>query len=402
MRFDLRKRLLRRYGMIAVSALLMLAGGLVRAQYQDFGDINELIRTVHSMLQGGQPRADIAAFVTRVVSGRIVSLNRSYPGRDMLDNYTLQTMRSRFQAWSDAGTNVDDPYAAADWAWKNRMGHCAENAHSAFHVLAMALQSTDELCEVKCGDHQYVLWGNVSRLKQDISLSDLQQMENTYVVDPWGDFCVSTKDLAWYNYYQTKFGATSISQLVKFSFEKYDRMFRQWVAECQRNPEAYRAWLASLPSAKPPVSAPIRITLELNPKALSDRSKTGLKEWFNAPSAVLQLTPDPAKSNEGVAVISPASFEHLWHWDYNVDDWQEVKTVIKVQPGRFSDLIQGQGGRASGRMQVQIFKRGKFNPAWQLFLNAPDEWWHALRTWNTPEWKLSMAGEWIKEWVGRQ
>ncbi len=354
------------------------------------------------MHQGGQPRADIAAFVTRVVSGHILSLNRSYPGRDRLDSYTLQTLRRRFETWSNAGANVDAPYAAADWAWKNRMGHCAENAHSAFHVLAMALRSTDELCEVKCGDHQYVLWGNVSRLKQDISLSDLQRLENTYVVDPWDDFCVSTKDLAWYNYYQTKFGAQAISQLLKFSYDKYDRMFRQWTAECERNPEVYRAWLTGLPSTKPPVSSVVRITLALDPKAISARSKSGLKERFTAPSAVLQLALDPEKQSEGSAVVSPESFEHLWHWDYNVNDWQEVKTVIRVQPGRFSDLIQGQGGRALGRMQVQIFKRSKSNQTWQLFLNAPDERWYALRTWNTTEWKLAMAGEWVKEWVGRQ
>ncbi len=388
--------------LIMLTAIGVLSAGLVSAQYQDFADINELIRTVQSMNQGGQPRADVAAFVTRVVSGHIISLNRSYPGRDSLEGYTLQTLRRRFEAWSNAGVNVDAPYAAADWAWKNGMGHCAENAHTAFHVLAMALRSTDELCEVKCGDHQYVLWGNVSGLKQDISLSELQRLENTYVIDPWGDFSVSTQDLAWYNYYQTKFGTQAVSQLLKVSFEKYDRMFRQWVAESQRNPDAYRAWLTGLPSPKPPASSLVRIGLELNPKALNDRQKTGLREWFSAPAVALQLTPDPARNSDGSAVISPESLEHLWHWDYNIDDWQEVKTVIRVQPGRFSDLIQGQGGRASGRMQVQIFKRSKSNPDWQLFLNAPDEWWHALRTWNTTEWKLAMAGEWIREWVGRQ
>jgi hypothetical protein len=388
--------------MVTLSALGVLSAGPVSAQYQDFGDINELIRTVQSMHQGGQPRSDIAAFVTRVVSGHIVSLNRSYARRNMLDSQTLRALRSRFEAWSNAGVNVDAPYAAADRAWKNRMGHCAENAHSAFHVLAMALGSTDELCEVKCGDHQYVLWGNVSALTQEMSLSDLQRLEDTYVVDPWGDFSVSTKDLSWRDYYQTKFGLQAISQLVKFSYDKYNRMFHQWVTESERDPDAYRAWLTGAPSSKQPASALVSIALGLNPKALNDRTKTGLAERFSAPAVVLRLTPDPARNNEGSAVIAPESLEHLWHWDYNVGDWQEVKTLIKVQPGRFSDLIQGQGGRATGRMQVQILKRSRSQPEWQLFLNAPDEWWHAIRAWNTTEWKLAMAGEWIREWVGRQ
>lgn len=193
------KKSLRLFGqrLFLTSAFCLVLTGPGWAQAQGFGDLNDVILTVQSMVMGGQPRADVAAFVTRIVADRITSLNYWTPSRDgqPLASAELQALRTRFQAWSDAGVNVDQPFAAADWAWKNRAGHCAENAHTAFHILVMALRSTENLSEVKCGDHQYIIWGDVQRLRTDCSVTDLQNLDNTYIVDPWGNFCCSTRIL---------------------------------------------------------------------------------------------------------------------------------------------------------------------------------------------------------------
>jgi hypothetical protein len=253
------KKSLRLFGqrLFLTSAFCLVLTGPGWAQAQGFADLNDVILTVQSMVMGGQPRADVAAFVTRIVADRITSLNYWTPSRDgqPLASAELQALRARFQAWSDAGVNVDQPFAAADWAWKNRAGHCAENAHTAFHILVMALRSTENLSEVKCGDHQYIIWGDVQRLRTDCSVTDLQNLDNTYIVDPWGNFCCSTKDFAWYDYYRTKFGIESISQLQKYNFNQYEWKFQQWIAECNRDPVAYRTWLlgANAPGGDPEI-----------------------------------------------------------------------------------------------------------------------------------------------------
>ncbi|MBN2346910.1 MAG: FtsX-like permease family protein [Candidatus Aminicenantes bacterium] len=91
-------------------------------------------------------RIDIAAWVTRTVDERIASLNQDVTDeRGRLHASGYDVAKESFDAWSNEGVGVDDPFASAHWTWENRVGHCQENAHMAFHLLMMAGESGEEI-----------------------------------------------------------------------------------------------------------------------------------------------------------------------------------------------------------------------------------------------------------------
>jgi hypothetical protein len=207
--------------------------------------IEKAILTVRAMSREGRSRAEIAAYVNRIVSSRITSLNQSSPTRDgrKISQAELEVLKDRFFTWRDAGVDVDAPYSAADWAWKNRIGQCSENAHTAFHILALGLKNTDSLCEVMVGDHTYVIFGDIRGIRGSASISSLQRLKNTWIIDPWDNRVASTRDLRWYHYTQTKFGLKDIKRVASTSYRNYIRLYQRWIEKCRRNPKAYQAWL---------------------------------------------------------------------------------------------------------------------------------------------------------------
>jgi hypothetical protein len=178
-----------------------------------------------------------------------------------------------------------------------------------------------------------------------------------------------------------------------------------------RTTPKYEAWKKSKPASpkKKPVppagTGSSQITMQLNPDVISQRlanfRKRGEDESFQTSAVVLTLSPDPGQPDQGRAELSPSQLEHIQRWTMANGDWFETKNVMQIQPGRFSDLFPNQGGRASGGMQVTVYKRNKSDQTWKLFTGNPNATWNGIRVWNTSEWRLRLAGEEVNEWVGR-
>jgi hypothetical protein len=180
-----------------------------------------------------------------------------------------------------------------------------------------------------------------------------------------------------------------------------------------RTTSKYEAWKKSKPAPKKVVPSPVTpggtgssaITLQLNPDVISKRvasfRQRGEDESFQTSPLTLTLTPDPGKADQGRADLSPAQLEHLHRWTMANGDWFETRTVMQMQPGRFADLFPNQGGRASGPMQVTIFKRNKSDQNWKLFASDPKATWNGIRIWGKTEWSIHLAGEQVNEWISR-
>ena len=192
------------------------------------------------MKQKGRSRKDIADFVKKTVAKHLTFVNHLSPKRDgrVVPDAQLRTMKDHFNSWRDKGEMVDAKYSAAVWAWENRMGQCNESASTAFHILAMALESTNELALLRRGDHLFLVWGDVGKIPSTFSGWDLLRLSDTYVIDAWDNKSFSTK---WLSYLDLQWGRGD--KIASLPYKVYLRQYETWLAGCRANPDAHRKWL---------------------------------------------------------------------------------------------------------------------------------------------------------------
>lgn|GEM_PF-3072530 len=191
--------------------------------------LEHLVAQVKRMNARGQSRGEIAAFVTREVDQRIVSLNRSSADEQGGIPTAVHTMKKGvFDAWSRTGIGVDEPWSSAHWTWINRVGHCQENAHMAYHVLMMALGSGSEIRELACGDHIFVVWGVPPDAPGQVSITDLNRWPDTWIIDPWQGLCKPGRDVGRMDWHMTKGGLKSMELVASWTHGVYSRKYDRW------------------------------------------------------------------------------------------------------------------------------------------------------------------------------
>jgi len=196
--------------------------------------LDDTVQAVKRMIGEGRPRAEIAAWVTRTVDERIASLNRDEADeRGRLHSSWQDSARESFEAWSKAGVGVDGPYESAHWTWENRVGHCQENAHMAYHILMMAGESGEEIGELACGDHIYVVWGIPPGFTGDITIDKINSWGNAYVIDPWLGVCKPASQVGRLDLALTKAGFYAINRVATWSYANYLRKYRLWLKSCE-------------------------------------------------------------------------------------------------------------------------------------------------------------------------
>jgi hypothetical protein len=227
----MRSLVMHRYIMIGV---LMCAVSYCFAFGTSSGSLSQVVTQVKQMITQGKPRSDIAGYVHRVVDERIISMNRDTPDeKGALGNHAFAINKQVFDAWSNEGTDVDEPYAAAHWSWQNRVGHCQENAHTVYHILMMALGSGEEVSEFACGDHIYVVWGIPRGFTGKVTIDTLNSWQNAYIIDPWLGVCKSTADVGRLDLTLIKAGFYAIDRVANWSYSTYERKYETWLNSCE-------------------------------------------------------------------------------------------------------------------------------------------------------------------------
>ncbi len=225
--------------MRAMRGFLLLAGMVlsmasVRAAAGAPGSLDDAVQTVKAMIAQGRPRAEIAAWVTQTVDGRITSMNRSEADeRGGMHASAYDVAKESFDAWSEEGVGVDDPYASAHWTWENRVGHCQENAHLAYHILMMAGESGAELGELACGDHIYVVWGMPGDFSGKITIEAINSWKDAFIIDPWLGVCKPARDVGRLDFTMTKAGFQDINRVATWSYANYLKKYRLWLGQCE-------------------------------------------------------------------------------------------------------------------------------------------------------------------------
>ena len=195
--------------------------------------LSDAVKTVRQMKAQGKTRGEIAKYVNQVVDNRIVSLNRdSGDESGKLSSQKYNMIKETFDAWSHEGVDVDDPYAAAHWAWQNEAGHCQENAHTAYHILMMATESGDEIGEFACGDHIYVIWGIPKDFSGEITIDAMNSWKDAYIIDPWLGVCKPTSEVGRLDLTLTKAGFYDINRVATWSYSNYRRKYDMWLENC--------------------------------------------------------------------------------------------------------------------------------------------------------------------------
>ena len=198
------------------------------------GSLSDAVETVRQMKAQGKTRSEIAKYVNQVVDSRIVSLNRDTNDESrLLGSQQYDMIKETFDAWSHEGIDVDDPYAAAHWAWQNEAGHCQENAHTAYHILMMATESGDEIGEFACGDHIYVVWGIPKDFSGEITIDVMNNWKDAYIIDPWLGVCKPTSEVGRLDLGLTKAGFYDINRVATWSFSNYKRKYNMWLKNCE-------------------------------------------------------------------------------------------------------------------------------------------------------------------------
>ena len=198
------------------------------------GSLEEAVQAVKRMLGQGRPRAEIAAWVTRTVDERIASMNQEIPDeRGRLSAAGYGVAKEAFDAWSREGVGVDDPFASAHWTWENRVGHCQENAHMAYHIMMMAGESGEEIGELACGDHIYLVWGIPPGFSGDITIDKLNSWKNAFIIDPWLGVCKPTSEVGRLDLTLTKAGFYAINRVATWSYANYLKKYKRWLQSCE-------------------------------------------------------------------------------------------------------------------------------------------------------------------------
>jgi len=217
-----------KYGIV-----LFIVIALCSLSVSQAGSLSDAIKTVKQMKAQGKTRSEIAKYVNQTVDSRIVSLNRdSNDESGQLGNQRYSMIKETFDAWSHEGIDVDDPYAAAHWAWQNEAGHCQENAHTAYHILMMATESGDEIGEFACGDHIYVIWGVPKDFSGEITIDAMNNWPDAYIIDPWLGVCKPTSEVGRLDLTLTKAGFYSINRVATWSYSNYKRKYDMWLKNC--------------------------------------------------------------------------------------------------------------------------------------------------------------------------
>jgi hypothetical protein len=189
-----------------------------------------VIGKVQTMQQQGKSRSEIAQYIMETVDKRIISLNRDEPDeKGSLPAQQYNMYKEAFDAWSDAGVDVDDPYASAHWAWQNGIGHCQENAHTTYHILMMSVESGARIGEFACGDHVYVIWGIPEDFTGKVTIDVINSWDNAYVIDPWLGICKPCRDVGRLDLYLTKGGMYDITRVATWSYQNYGMKYAMWL-----------------------------------------------------------------------------------------------------------------------------------------------------------------------------
>lgn len=224
-------RIERLFCMIMITLLLMPSGLNLFAGSPD--SLEGAVDVVKLMLAGGKSSKEIARWVTDTVDRRIVSLNLDAADeKKSLNDAEYRLKKEVFDAWSKTGEGVDEPFASAHWTWNNRAGHCQENAHMAYHILMMALKSGENIRELSCGDHIYVVWGVPADFSGQVSIADLNRWKNAFIIDPWQGLCKATTEVGRTDWALTKGGFKDIYQSSGWSYETYWRRYQKWLQTC--------------------------------------------------------------------------------------------------------------------------------------------------------------------------
>lgn len=198
------------------------------------GSLSDAVKTVRQMRAQGKTKGEIAKYVNQVVDNRIVSLNQDTNDESgQLSSQKYSMIKETFDAWSHEGVDVDDPYAAAYWAWQNEAGHCQENAHTAYHILMMATESGDEIGEFACGDHIYVIWGIPKDFSGEITIDAMNSWKDAYIIDPWLGVCKPTSEVGRLDLTLTKAGFYDINRVATWSYSNYKRKYDIWLKNCE-------------------------------------------------------------------------------------------------------------------------------------------------------------------------
>jgi hypothetical protein len=212
--------------------LLGSAGG--RAVAAGPQSLDDAVQAVKGMIAQGRPRAEIAAWVTRTVDERIASLNRSSADeRGGMNDAAYGVAREAFDAWSEDGVGVDEPFASAHWTWENRVGHCQENAHMAYHLLMLGGGTGAGLGELACGDHIYVVWGMPDDYSGPITIAAINSWKGAYIIDPWLGVCKPAADVGRLDLEMTKGGFKEINRVASWSHASYQKKYQLWLKSCE-------------------------------------------------------------------------------------------------------------------------------------------------------------------------
>lgn len=194
--------------------------------------LDGLVAQVRSMKAQGKTRGEIAAFVTRSVDERIVSLNQS--GRDErggMHSAVYKQKKGMFDAWSKTGIGVDEPWSSAHWTWINRVGHCQENAHMAYHVLMMDFGSGAVIRELTCGDHVYVVLGVPPEVPGEVSIADLNRWPDAWLIDPWQGVCKPGREMGLRDWHMTQGGIKVMTLAAPWSYRVYKSKYAKWLQD---------------------------------------------------------------------------------------------------------------------------------------------------------------------------
>jgi hypothetical protein len=206
--------------------------------------LENAIESVKKMKRAGASNKDIADFVTKTVANRLTFLNHTSKQIDsIMGDAELEKKLKHFDAFDNAGNMRYDVHASAIWAWENRMGQCNEGANTAFHILAMAYESTNEILPLNMPNHRFIILGNhVNNIPNPFSPDDLRNLDDTYIIDPWDGRSFSTKDLSIFDHSQHGQG----NPVGEGSYKAYKHRYEKWLTWCKENPVKYQKWLHGL------------------------------------------------------------------------------------------------------------------------------------------------------------
>jgi hypothetical protein len=220
--------------LILITTVLAVVSTASISSAADF-TLPDMVNRVKEMLADGKSKADIANYINTTVDAKLIALNRHTDDeRNTLNDQEYNIRKAAFDAWSDKGDTfgADNPFSAAHWVWENGFGHCQEHAHTVFHTLIMALEDGENIGELVCGDHAYVMWGIPDGFEGYPTISDIQGWPDAYLIDPWHGKVIAAKDLGRMDWYQTKGGLKDIERLTAYPYKSYKRMYDKWLNDC--------------------------------------------------------------------------------------------------------------------------------------------------------------------------